>query len=262
MTEIVKLTRRACLGLAAVAAGSGHSAAQGTTGVSVAAAADLRQALDEIASRFGQAGGGKVRMTYGSSGNLARQIGQGAPFELFMSADEALTEKLIASGDAEGPGAIYGIGRLVVVARSDSPIEAERGLPGLLEAVAGNRLARFAIANPEHAPYGARAKQALEKSGLWASFRDRLVLAENVAQAAQYVVTGAAGAGITALALVKTGPAAAVLRVGLVPAELHTPLRQRMVLTKRASPAARDFYAFVASADAQVILRTNGFEQQ
>ena len=129
--------------------------------------------------------------------------------------------------------------RLAVIARRDGRIEAERGLIAISEAFAGHALSRFAIANPEHAPYGARAREALEKSGLWGPMQSGLVLAENVAQAAQYVVTGAAEAGITALPLVKTGPTATALRFSVVPAELHTPLRQRMVLTKRASPAAR-----------------------
>ena len=236
-------------------------AACAETNIAIAAAADLRHALDAIIARLETSKAGKIRVTYGSSGNLARQIAQGAPFELFLSADEAIAQSLIDAGHAEGPGIVYGVGRLAVIARRGGRIEAERGLQAIAEAMAGNDLSRFAIANPEHAPYGARAKETLEKAGLWQPLQGGLVLAENVAQAAQYVMTGAAEAGITALPLVKTGPAAAALRYGIVPAELHTPLRQRMVLAKRASPAARALYAFIATAEAQAILRASGFEQ-
>ena len=179
---------------------------------------------------------------------------------MFLSADETIAQSLIDGGHAEGPGLVYGIGRLAVIARSGSRIEAERGLAAIAEAFAAKELSRFAIANPEHAPYGARAKEALENAKLWEPLRSRLVLAENVAQAAQYVITGAAEAGITALSLVKAGPAAAALRYEVIPAEYHAPLRQRMVLTKQASPAARALYAFIASAEAQAILRASGFE--
>ena len=251
--------RRLLAGFAAIAASPTRAHAQ--SGTTIAAAADLRHALDAIVANFEKVNGANVRVTYGSSGNLARQIAQGAPFELFLAADEVYAERLVAEGHAEGPGSVYGVGRLAVIARRDGRIEAERGLIAISEAFAGHALSRFAIANPEHAPYGARAREALEKSGLWGPMQSGLVLAENVAQAAQYVVTGAAEAGITALPLVKTGPAATALRFSVVPAELHTPLRQRMVLTKRASPAARALYAFIASPDAQAILRASGFEQ-
>ena len=251
--------RRLLAGFVAIAATRVRVEAQSS--ITIAAAADLRHALDAIIAKFEIANGTNIRATYGSSGNLARQIAQGAPFELFLSADESYAIHLVAESQAEGPGIIYGVGRLALIARREGRIDAERGLVALSEAVAGHALSRFAIANPEHAPYGARAREVLQKSQLWEPLQSGMVLAENVAQAAQYVMTGAAEAGITALPLVKTGPAAEALRYSLVPADLHTPLRQRMVLTKRASPAARALYAFIASAEAQVILRASGFEQ-
>lgn len=248
--------------LAAAATSVPHrSDAQGAAVVTVAAAADLRLALDQIAAMFETTHGATVRITYGSSGNLARQFAQGAPFELFLSADEALAQPLVDAGRAEGPGMVYGVGRLALIARKASTIEAESGLAAVKNALVANTIARFAIANPEHAPYGARAREALQKFGVWDQLQGRLVLAENVAQAAQFVATGAADAGMTALPLVKVGDALATLRFSVVPAEYHTPLRQRMVLAKQAGAPARALYAFIASPGAQAILRTFGFEQ-
>ena len=239
----------------------GRAHAEALPAVTVAAAADLRLALDQIAAAFEKAQGATVRITYGSSGNLARQIAQGAPFELFLSADEALAQRLIDSGHATAPGALYGIGRLALIARKASAIEAEAGLATIPAALTGGAITRFAIANPEHAPYGARAREALQNFGVWDQLQGRLVLAENVAQAAQFVATGAADAGMTALPLVKVGDALATLRFSVVPVEYHTPLRQRMVLAKQAGAPARALYAFIASPGAQAILRTFGFEQ-
>ncbi len=252
------MRRRVMLGLGAALLPVRASA---EAAVTVAAAADLRHALDSIGARFEVAQGVRLRITYGSSGNLARQIAQGAPFELFLAADESYADRLVADGHAEGLGFIYGVGRLALVARKESPIAVETGLQAVAIALAGNGLTRFAIANPEHAPYGARAKEALERALLWEPLQGALVLAENVAQAAQYVATGGAGAGITALPLVKAGPARDALKYGIIPANMHTPLRQRMVLTRRATPAARALYAFIASAEAQAILTDNGFEK-
>ena len=251
--------RRMLIGLAAAWAVpfDGHAA----NGVIVAAASDLRHALDAIIVKFERAHNTMVRVTYGSSGNLARQITQGAPFELFLAADESFADRLAADGHAEAPGMIYAVGRLALIARRGDAFKVDGGLGAVAAALAAGGIARFAIANPEHAPYGARAREALIKSGLWEQLQGRLVLAENVAQAAQYVVTGAAQAGIAGASLAHAPDSAALLDTRVLPADLHSPLRQRMVLTKRASPAARALYAFVVSAEAQAMLQAAGFEQ-
>ena len=256
---IDRMRRRLMLSLGAVALlpARGNAAAD----VTVAAAADLRHALEAIGEAFAAKHGTRLRVTYGSSGNLARQIAQGAPFELFLSADEIYADRLVADGHAEGPGFTYGIGRLALIARKDSLIKIEDGLQGIAAELDGKRVSRFAIANPEHAPYGARAKEALERAQLWQPLHVALVLGENVAQAAQYVTTGAAEAGITALPLVMVGPARDALKFSVIPANMHSPLRQRMVMTGRATPGARAHYAFIASPEAQAILAANGFEK-
>lgn len=253
-------------GLAAGAA-CGATVARAQAPISVAAAADVRDALGAIIAAFEARDGAKVRATFGSTGNLARQIAQGAPFDLFLSADESFADRLIAEGHAEGPGALYAVGRLALVTRREGGLDIAGGLDAVATALSAGRLRRFAIANPEHAPYGMRAKEALEKSGLWGRLGPHLVLGENVAQATQYVLTGAAEAGITAYPLTKSSEAAP-LAVVLIPAETHSPLRQRMVLTRRGvgssgtnATRARALFDLIVSPAGQAMLQAYGFER-
>ena len=146
----------------------------------VAAAADLRFALDEIAADFKRATGHDVRIVYGSSGNFRRQIAEGAPFELFLSADEAYVLALAREGFMVDDGVAYAIGRLALVVPAGSPLKLDGELADLAAAVADGRVRRFAIANPEHAPYGRAAREALQKAGAWDAIQGRLVLGENV----------------------------------------------------------------------------------
>jgi molybdate transport system substrate-binding protein len=225
----------------------------------VAAAADLKFALEEIAAAFERKTGRKVRLTFGSSGNLARQIGAGAPFEIFLSADESYVAHLEKAGRTEGSGALYAVGRIVVFAPSGSPVRADPELAGVREALATGQLKRLAIANPEHAPYGRAARDALERVGAWELALPRLVLGENVSQAAQFGLTGAAEAAIIAYSLVLTPAFNGRGVFALVPEHLHSPLRQRMVLVKGASAAARDLYRFISGEDARLVLERYGF---
>jgi molybdate transport system substrate-binding protein len=138
-----------------------------------------------------------------------------------------------------------------------SPVGLEPGLASLRAALPGIRA--FAIANPAHAPYGRAAQQALERLGLWAAVRSKLVLGENVAQASQYVTSSAAQAGITALSLALAPPVAGLTRSMVLPADLHAPMRQRMVLLRAAAPQAAGFFQFLQGAAARVILLRHGF---
>ncbi|MCM2312215.1 MAG: molybdate ABC transporter substrate-binding protein, partial [Steroidobacteraceae bacterium] len=133
----------------------------------VAAASDLQFALDEIVVRFEQDTGLAPRVTYGSSGNLARQIEQGAPFELFLSADEAFVSRLAARRLTRGRGDLYAHGRIVLFAPNGSPLELDPALDGLARRLASGQSGRLAVANPEHAPDGRAAEQALRARGLW-----------------------------------------------------------------------------------------------
>ncbi|GAB4473820.1 MAG: molybdate ABC transporter substrate-binding protein [Burkholderiaceae bacterium] len=223
----------------------------------VAAASDLKFAVTEIAARFESDTGRKVQLNFGSSGNFARQIRQGAPFELFMSADEGFVFELADAGLTRDRGALYAVGRIVLYAPKDSPLVLDAELKGLRAGWDGVR--KFAIANPEHAPYGRAAQQALRALGLWDFVQPKLVLGENIAQTAQFVTTGNAQAGIIALSLALAPDLQRQGKHVLLPEKLHDPLRQRMVLTRRASDTAVQFYAYLQQPPARAILKRYGF---
>jgi molybdate transport system substrate-binding protein len=225
----------------------------------VAAASDLQFALAEVASAFEKATGQRVRLVMGSSGNFTRQILQGAPFELFFSADEEYVEQLSRAGATRDAGALYGIGRIALVVPTNSPLRADGSLGDLRAALAAGRVARFAIANPDHAPYGRRAEEALRRAGLWEAVKPRLVLGENVSQAAQFATSGNAQAGIVAYSLALSPAVASATRHALIPEDWHAPLRQRMVLTRKAGAGAQRFYHYVQAPEGREILRRHGF---
>ena len=227
--------------------------------VLVAAASDLKFALDEVLLAFRAETGIEARVTYGSSGNFARQIAQGAPFELFLSADEALVESLAARGLTRDAGDLYAIGRIVVFAPHGSPLVPDPRLENLAQRLAAEDPGRFAIANPAHAPYGRAAVQALRALGLWEAVQPRLVLGENVAQAAQFAAGGSAEGGIIAYSLALAPSVSERGSFALIPESLHEPLRQRMVLLRGASPAAAQLYACMRSARGREILSRYGF---
>ena len=234
-------------------------AAAPDAGPLVAAAADLRFALDEIAADFKRATGHDVRIVYGSSGNFRRQIAEGAPFELFLSADEAYVLELSREGLLMDDGVVYATGRLALVIPAGSPLKLDGDLSDLAAAAADGRVRRFAIANPEHAPYGRAAREALQKAGAWDAIRARLVLGENVSQAAQFAVSGSAQGGIVALSLARSPEVQGRGRFVVIPERMHAPLVQRMALTKRAQATAREFYAWLAGPQARAVFERHGF---
>ena len=258
----VNLARVLLLALSVCLAGAttGLQAAQPAI---VAAASDLKFALDELGHAYAGRGGPAPRVAYGSSGNLAQQIEQGAPFDIFMSADEAFVQRLVERGLTVDEGTLYGIGRLVLYAAPAAGFSADAHLDGLATALRADGIRRFALANPEHAPYGRAARAALQARGLWSLLESRLVLGENVSQAAQFALGGDCDGGIFALSLALS-PALSSTLAGrgnwvTLPETLHPPLRQRMVLLRRASPAAREFYAFLLQTDARAVFERYGF---
>ncbi|MBK7250945.1 MAG: molybdate ABC transporter substrate-binding protein [Gammaproteobacteria bacterium] len=226
----------------------------------IAAASDLRFALEEIAARFERETGQGVRLTFGSSGSFARQIEQGAGFEMFLSADEELVFRLADKGLTKDRGALYAIGRLALVVPAGSPVSPSGDLTGLRAALAAHRVKRFAIANPEHAPYGRAAEEALRHAGLWEPLRPHLVFGENVSQAAQFAVADGSQGGLIAGSLALAPSMQGRGRFALVPASWHRPLRQRMVLLRDATPAAGRFHAYVLSDAGREIMKRYGFE--
>ncbi len=225
----------------------------------IAAAADLQFALPEIVAAFTSSGGARLKLSFGSSGNFARQIAQGAPFELLLAADERFVEQVIAAQRADGPGIHYATGRLALFLPQGSPIRADRDLADFAAAVRDGRLKRLAIANPEHAPYGRAAREVLEQRGLWPAVQDKLALGDNAAQAAQFAASGAAQAGLIPLSLARAPELAARGAYVTLPESWHTPLRQTLVLVKGAGPTARAFAAFLRGPQARQILARNGF---
>ena len=183
----------------------------------VAAASDLKFALDEIARAWSAGTGKSVRLTYGSSGNFRRQIAEGAPFEVFLSADESYVLALAKEGRLVDDGALYAIGRLALFAPAGSPVDPDQGLAGVAALARAGRIGKFAIANPAHAPYGRAAREALESAGAWKLLEARLVLGENVSQAAQFATSGNAAAGLVAYSLMFTPAVSGRGRFALVP---------------------------------------------
>ncbi|EIM74101.1 molybdenum ABC transporter periplasmic molybdate-binding protein [Nitritalea halalkaliphila LW7] len=185
----------------------------------IAAAADLRYALDSIVSRYSDPAA--IEVIYGSSGKLYEQLSRGAPFHLYFSADIQYPERLVKAGKAGSAVYPYGLGRLVLWQR--------QGKREQLADLQAPEVRKIAIANPRHAPYGLAAEQALRSSGLYEALRDKLIFGENIAQTAQFVSTGGVEAGIIALALMR-GKALHALNPAytLLPEELHAPLLQAL----------------------------------
>ena len=226
--------------------------------VKVAASADLKFAMAELASQFEKQSGAKLDITYGSSGNFLTQIENGAPFDLFFSADSEYPKKLEAAGLAE-PGTLreYAVGHIVIWTPNDSGINAAKdGWKSSLD----QRVKKIAIANPEHAPYGRAAVAALKKAGIYEQVKHKLVYGENISQAAQFVRSGNAQAGIVAMSLA-VSPAMHDGKRWEIPAEMHPAIEQGAVVLKNAKnkEAAQAFLEFVKSAAGRTILSKYGF---
>ncbi len=225
----------------------------------IAAASSLNPALNEIRRSFEVETGHSLRLSYGSSGNIARQIIRGAPFELFLSADERYVQTLVERAFTTDDGDLYAVGGLVLFVPQGAPIRADKRLQNLERALTDGTLRRLAIANPEHAPYGRAARQLLQTRGLWDRLGGKLVMGENIAQAAQFAVTGSVDAAILSQSMVLSPALAHRGRFAVVPQAWHDPVRHRMVLLKGAGQTAVAFYSFLRGPVAREILQRYGF---
>jgi molybdate transport system substrate-binding protein len=225
----------------------------------VAAAANLNFALTDIVRAFERAQGTRIELVFGASGTLARQIQDGAPFDLFLAADEEFPARLAGAGLTRDAGVVYAIGRLALFAPQGSRLMVDERLDGLARLVNDGGVRRFAIANPDVAPYGKAAEAVLRKRGLWDALRPHLVLGDTVAQAAQFATTGNAAGGLIAYSLVLSPGFADRGTAALIPDTDHLPLRQRMVLLKRASTVAEQFYVYLQGAPARAIFLKHGY---
>jgi molybdate transport system substrate-binding protein len=248
---------RSLVGAALAACLAGASA--GAAPTRIAAAANLKEALDELVRVFAPEARIPLVVTYGSTGTIASQIMQGAPFELFLAADEASVIALARRGFARNEGAVYATGRLVLALPQRSPLKPDASLADLGAALAAGRIKSFAIANPRLAPYGAAAEAVLRRAGFWDGIQPKLVMGENVSQAAQFALAGPAEGAMLPLSLVSGIIYRDRFVHAVLPEEWHAPLRQRMALTKMAGPAADRFYRYMLSARAQEILRRHGY---
>lgn len=225
----------------------------------VAAASDLKFAIEEVALQFEKETGYKLKLVFGSSGQFKTQIMQGAPFHLFMSADEKFVYQLADAGKTQDRGRTYAVGRIGIMVPPNSSLKADGSLKDLAQAIQKGSLQKFAIANPEHAPYGARAKEALQHAGLWEAIQSKLVLGENISQTAQFATSGSTQGGIIALSLAMAPAVAKLGQFELIPEQWHLPLMQRMVLLKDAPAAATAFYNYLSTPSAQAIMSRYGF---
>jgi molybdate transport system substrate-binding protein len=227
--------------------------------VRIAAAADLNVALGDLIARFTQSHAADVSVSYGSSGTFYGQLLSQAPFDMFLSADLEYPRQLASRGlVVDGSEFTYAIGRLVVWVPSSSPVDV--GREGL-QALTAASVAHVAIANPEHAPYGRAAVAAMQSAGVYDRVRAKLVFGENVAQALQFVQTGAADAGVVALSLALTPALKDKGRWLELPIDSYPRIEQGGAILKRAADidAARALRAFVLSADGRAILKQYGF---
>lgn len=225
----------------------------------VAAASVLQFALSDIAAAFEAQTGQQVRLSFGSTGNISRQIREGAPYEVFLAADEAYILDLAADAVTPDAGDIYAHGRLVLIAPHGSVLSVDPEMNGLQDALEQGRITRFAIANPEHAPYGQRAREALMHRQLWEALQPLMVLGENVSQAAQFATTGNADGGIIAYSLARAPQVSSRSVYALIPESWHAPLDQRMVLLNGAGEVAAAFYEYMRGPQAKTILDSHGF---
>ncbi|RME99614.1 MAG: molybdate ABC transporter substrate-binding protein [Chloroflexi bacterium] len=239
--------------LAGCAAGPAENAGGAPEPLLVAAAADLQTAFTELGQTFEQQTGQPVRFSFGSTGKLTTQIENGAPFDILAAANESYIDRLAAGGYIiPGSQQLYAQGQLVLVVNRESGVQAT-----VLQDLLDSNIARVAIANPAHAPYGQAAQEALQSAGLWGVVQPKLVLGENVRQTLQFVQTGDAPVGIVARSI------ADVPEVSYtpLPANLYPPLKQALAITKTSTrpEAARQFVEFISSPQGRSIMQKHGF---
>lgn len=231
-------------------------AAHAAEKITIAAAADLKFALDEIVVLFNKVHPvDRVKTVYGSSGKFQTQIRQGAPFDLYFSADISYPRALRAEGFAASEVQSYAVGRIVLWS---AVMDASKMT---LADLADPAIRKIAIANPRHAPYGKRAEEALRAAGVWEKVEGRLVYGENIAQTAQFVQSGNVQIGIIALSLAFNPELSRRGGYALIPDDLHQPLEQGFIITKRATAnlLAQAFARFMAGNEARAVMRRYGF---
>ena len=231
----------------------------GAQEITVAAAADLQFAMEDVAARFQKETGKTAKLIYGSSGNFFQQIQSGAPFDMFFSANLDYPKKLEAAGLTE-PGSYYQYakGKIVIWVRNESKLDLSSGMKVLLDP----SVKKIAVANPQHAPYGQAAVAAMQKENIYERVKDKFVLGENISQTASFVVSGSADAGIVALSLALSPNMKDKGRYAEIPADEYPPIEQACVIlgSSKNKETARQFLSFVKTTAIGDVLKSYGFD--
>jgi molybdate transport system substrate-binding protein len=231
----------------------------GAQEITVAAAADLQFAMEDVAARFQKETGKTAKLIYGSSGNFFQQIQNGAPFDMFFSANLDYPKKLEAAGLTE-PGSYYQYakGKIVIWVRNESKLDLSSGMKVLLDP----SVKKIAVANPQHAPYGQAAVAAMQNEKIYEQVKDKFVLGENISQTASFVVSGSADAGIVALSLALSPNMKDKGRYSEIPADEYPPIEQACVIlgSSKNKETARQFLSFVKTIAIGDVLKSYGFD--
>jgi molybdate transport system substrate-binding protein len=226
--------------------------------ITVAAAADLQFVMQEVGARFQQESGKTVKLIYGSSGNFAQQLQNGAPFDMFFSANLDYPKQLETAGLTE-PGTFYqyAIGKIVVWVPNDSKLDVSSGLKALLDP----SIKKIAIANPQHAPYGKAAVAAMQKENIYDQVKDKFVLGENISQTASFVASGSADIGIIALSLALSPNMKDKGRYTEVPVGDYPAIEQACVIMRSSKnkSAAEQFQKFIQTSTIKELFQKYGF---
>ncbi len=224
----------------------------------VVVAANMKDAFTEINQEFQKENKSGLKVIFGSSGNLASQIMNGAPFHLFISADEQYPIELFKKGKTIDEGKIYAIGTLALISNKAKGISVQDSREGILNAI--TKANKIALAKPELAPYGRASVEYLKANDLWDLAKNKIVFADNIAMATMFVTTGSADIGFTALSIAKSPVVLKETSFIELSKMFYQPIRQRMVLMKTATPDAKKLYEFMQSSKAKAILQSYGFE--
>jgi molybdate transport system substrate-binding protein len=234
--------------------GCKHEAPPTAESLKVAAAADLSFAFKDLGEAYEKKTGQKVVFSFGATGLLEKQIAEGAPFDVFAAANVSFADDAVKVGACLGDSkATYATGHLVLYSTKDAAFH-----PQTVADLADARVVKIAIANPDHAPYGKAAKQAMQHAGVWDKVQPKVVYGENVQQTLQFAQSGNADVALVALSLATVTPGVSVN----VPTELHDPIDQAMVVCKNGkagTDAGRKFVAFVQSAEGHALMKRFGF---
>ena len=227
--------------------------------ITIAAAADLQSAMQDVAARFQKETGKTIRVIYGSSGNFFQQIQNGAPFDMFFSANLDYPKKLEASGRTlAGSYYQYARGKIVIWVANDSKIDLHAGLKALLDP----QVKKIAIANPLHAPYGQAAVSAMQKEGIYPKAKEKFVLGENISQTASFIMSGSADIGVVALALALSPNMKQQGRYSEIPPDEYPPVDQACVIlsSSKEKALAQQFLSYIKGAEVANLLAAYGFD--